>query len=431
MLLNRLRIANIVSGKYPAKKIHPDRKNWGLMLPVLMLVLLAGCAGELPRQSGAGGGMEALPQPVVQWTTATPQPTAGPTLPPFNTVPLPAPAEVHLQLAYFYKPPINGAAAQMVEQFDTFILTKNDEALRDELIGGGVERPILQYLVAHEFEDPGSCTEQPLRNQVTDRPGDFCQIMEQHPDWVLRYPNGEPVYDDDYYMIDPASAGWRDFFIERANESQTFIGWQGVFLDNIEGSLEKRLRKGDGELPARYPDDASYQDAIEDYLRHLYQNYFQPQKRPLYANIIEIDDTGVWLRYLQYLDGAMIENFAVDWTDGYLEEAEYQFQLELARLTQATGKEIILVAQGSQNDTRRQTFALASYWLVNDGRASFRYTNDAHYDEIWNYDNYNLNLGAPLGARYRDGSAWVRDFANGQVRVDPREHTAEIRVNGQ
>lgn len=427
-----MRVANIVHGKNKPENNNKKEKltlPTGLIAAVLLLVLTAaGCSAEINTQGGGGMELPDAPQPVGQRATLTPAPTAAPAEPPFNAVPLPPAESVHLQLAYFYKPPVNADAAQLSDRFETFILTKNDEQLRDDLNRRGVERPVLQYLVAHEFQNPGSCSEQPLRNQVTDQPGDFCRIMEEHPDWVLRYADGEPVYDDDYYMIDPASPGWRDFFIQRASESQAIIGWQGVFLDNIEASLAKRLRKSGGELPASYPDDASYQAAIEEYLRQLYQGYFQPQGRPLYANIIETADSGVWLRYLQFLDGAMIENFAVDWTDGHLDESQYNLQLELARLTQALGKEIILVSQGTQSDTRRQTFALASYWLVNDGRASFRYTNDAHYDEVWLYDNYDLQPGAPLGPRYREGSLWVRDFTNGQVRVDPLNNTAEIRI---
>ncbi|RPH57028.1 MAG: hypothetical protein EHM81_12210, partial [Chloroflexi bacterium] len=173
--------------------------------------------------------------------------------------------------------------------------------------------------------------------------------------------------------------------------------------------------------------DAAYKDDVAGFLEYLYSGYFHPQQRPLYANIIETRDPLVWNRYLQFLDGAMLEDFALGW-DSYLNPFEWEQHMRMAETAQAQGKYAILVSQGAQNDLARQQFAFASYMLVANGFASFRYADADYYDEAWMYENYRLALGAPLGMRYQEGGAWRRDFENGTVSVDPAWHTAGIEL---
>lgn len=376
----------------------------------------------------------AIPSPVpTEHTVPSPVPTITNLPPP---TPIPTLQEYWsdyqaVRLAWFYKPPDSGNLASLAEDYDFFILTRMDEQERDTLKSMGVEVPILQYLLFAEVQDPGSCSEQPNHNQVAEDIGDFCELTSQHPDWFLRDSLGNILVNDDGYTImDPGSSGWRNYWLERAKTSQDVWMWQGVFLDNVEASLEKRYRYLG--FPRDYPDDASYQAAIEDNLRFLYTTYFQPSGRPLYANIISLKDSEVWFRYLQYLDGALLENFAVGWNEDYKDVADWETQMEIAEKTQALGKEIILVAQGTQSDHQRQTFALASYLLVNNGKAYFRYSNDLTYDQDWAYDNYFEPLGLPLGPRYPVEDSWVRDFEKGRVLVNPVLNTADIEYqNGR
>jgi hypothetical protein len=90
---------------------------------------------------------------------------------------------------------------------------------------------------------------------------------------------------------------------------------------------------------------------------------------------------------------------------------------------------MILVAPGSQADANRQNFAFASYLLISNGKAAFRYSNSDIYREVWLYNNYQVDLGTPLGPRYQSGSLWRRDFTKGFVTVDPISHAATISTS--
>ena len=355
----------------------------------------------------------------------TPLPAPTPTVQPARSRTWLEPSARPIRLAWFYKPPENGRADLLPGQYDAFVLTKNDEQTRDLLRSMGVSTPILQYVLFNAIQDPGSCTLQPFRNQVADRPGDFCFISANHPDWFLLDVNGGRISSDRYYIMDPGNAGWRAFWLDRVRQNQNELGWRGVFLDNVEGGLAE-FRKSDP--PAKYSDHASYQAAVEGFLQYLSQNYFQPEGRIAMANIISLEDSATWFRYLTYLDGAMDEGFAVDWWAGYQEPQLWLQEIERLEQAQKLGKTLILVAQGDRYNLARQQFALGSYLLANQGLAVFRYGHHSSYNQNWTYDNYALDLGAPLGPRYAQGSAWRRDFERGFIVVDPFNHTAVFQL---
>src|ERR1051325_1582028 len=218
-----------------------------------------------------------------------------------------------INIAYFYKPP-NMDAASAVNNFDTMILTNGDNAYRDQLRANGFSATIPEYFRSEAIQDPGSCTATPLNNQAAYEPGDFCSISQNHPDWFLLDSRGRRLTVTDsgnYYRMDPGNQGWREFFLSRVMESQNQDGWSALFLDNVEASLGKFF----GNNPVRYPDEASYQAAVAGFLQYLHVNYSQQYGRALFGNIIVLGSDDVWFNYLQYLDGALTERFAVNWDE--------------------------------------------------------------------------------------------------------------------
>jgi hypothetical protein len=125
----------------------------------------------------------------------------------------------------------------------------------------------------------------------------------------------------------------------------------------------------------------------------------------------------------------MIESFASDWSNGFPYPPDWQVQMNQAEKALAQGKTLILVGQGKQENSQLETFTLASYLLITDGNAFFRYTNSNSYRELWLYENYDLDLGQPIGARYKVQGGWRRDFTKGYVVVKPQNKESEIVVN--
>jgi hypothetical protein len=299
------------------------------------------------------------------------------------------------------------------------------------MIALGARGPILQYILFESIQAVDPCTAKPKLNQAAYLPGDYCMISEQYPDWFLLDTEGKRILvedgDTESYLMDPANPGWHSFFLDRIKRIQAEPDWDGVFLDNVPVTLA--FREQSKHLPAAYPDDASYQAAVQGFLKYLYENYFQPNNKLLFANLVSRKDDAVWVSQLNYLDGAMYEGWAIDWPEGYRPVDTWEKQMALAEQTQKMGKPIVIVSQGKQEDRELQNFAFASYLLINDGNAFFRYANSDNYADVWLYENYTYDLGEPLGPRYQDGQAWRREFSKGNVLVDPKTHHVEINKN--
>lgn len=395
-------------------------------LAIILLVINAVFLGFLLFGEKASITPTATPSQIPVADTNQPNTSPIPTASPISAKPAP------MKLAWFtYLPKKTDDVLLITNWFDLFILIQGDEDHRDLVRSMKVAGPILQYLEFETIQDPGSCTAEPKINQVADLPGDFCKISKQHPDWFLLDKAGQRIRltDDDnaWYLMDPGNPGWQNFFLERIREFQSDPNWDGVFLDNVPVSLA--FREDEGNIPVAYPDDPSYQAAIRGFLNFLHNKYFQPNSKLLFANLISRRADSEWNEYLKNIDGAMYEGWALDWPDGYRPAEVWERQMQVAEQTQQAGKFIILVSQGTKDNITLQKFAFASYLLINQGGAAFRYSNSNSYNEIWLYDDYMLNLGNPLGPRYQVESEWRRDFSNGSVIVDPVTHRVEITVN--
>ncbi|MEI7847338.1 MAG: putative glycoside hydrolase [Chloroflexota bacterium] len=367
----------------------------------------------------------AVPQPQKPTLTPKPEQTSSPT----NT-PLP-PQAFPVKLAWFYKAPISEDYALVASQYDFFILSKGNEDDRNKLLALGAHRPILEYIRFDAIMDPGSCSRDPWKNNAAFMPGDFCNISTQHPDWFLLDKNGERYVDpyggEEFVRMDPGNPGWRAFFLERVRQTlDNDRNWDGIFMDNVEVTMYNLERES--SLPTAYQDEASYQAAVQGFLSYLSLNYFKPSGRLLFANIVSRKDDANWVEYISALDGVMHEGWSIDWPNRYRPADVWEKQLTLAEDTQALGKYILLISQGTQPDQELEQFAFASYLLVNQGRAVFRYANSQNYKEIWLYDNYSTDLGKALGPRFREGDAWRRNFSNGYVLVNPTTHESQIKI---
>lgn len=379
---------------------------------------------------------------VVVITTSTPAPTIGdpvaasilltPSAIQLNTPsPQPTPFDpIETRIAWFYKPVKDEDLPWLASHYSFFILTRKDEDERDQLLTLGIPKPVLQYFRFDAIEDPGSCTEQPFRNQVAYQPGDFCTINEEHSDWFLINQFGRRISREEggrmYFYMDPGSQGWRDFFLQRVMENMADEHWGGIFLDNVEVSMARLESRG--QFPIRYTSDKEYRDSIAGFLQYMRDEYFDANNRFIFANLISATREEDRLNYIDLLDGIMHEGWAVSKAKGYYSSDTWESQMEIAEEIQQAGRSVILVSQGDREDLQKEKFTFASYLLINQGRAIFRYANSDYYNEIWWYENYAIDLGQPLGMRYKIDDRWYRDFTNGRVMVDPGTQEVEINI---
>ena len=253
-----------------------------------------------------------------------------------------------------------------------FSLTHNDDRARDRLKSLGVQEPVLQYLLFNEIMNPGACDAAPYNDQVAFQPGDYCWIQSNHPEWFLNNPAGQPIGQINVsFDAGPGQPGLAKLLAAGGPDADPVTSGM-AFSSTTWGPAFKMKEWGRSRQPTRAT--AGAQAAVEQALKSLYSGYFSPGGRRLYRIYRGKRPAGLAALFAVLWMGPCWKILPPDGRvkSARLSVAEWEQQMEMAASqAQAMGKTVILVAQGEQADYQRETFALASYLLVADGRAFF------------------------------------------------------------
>ncbi len=144
-----------------------------------------------------------------------------------------------------------------------------------------------------------------------------------------------------------------------------------------------------------------------------------------------INNGDEWNRYNSIFDGAMMEDFALEWGRGPYSGAQLEKQLLQTEQWVQSGKKLLTVSQGNVNDKEAWgRYALAAYLLITDGNNSaFHYTTDpGDYTYLWEFPEYYYALGAPTEFRKKISTdptvvKYTREFECGTVELQLDEKT--------
>jgi hypothetical protein len=263
------------------------------------------------------------------------------------------------------------------------------------------------------------------------------------------------------YKPNPADAVYRQYLQRRAvremiggvevtyngttiNHPST--GANSVYFDNVELSWSKVVREGG--IPKEFTTNEAYAIAVRDAVQQTYTAFLattlpnstsHPQ---LWGNMISNLQTGNdWGLYVTALDGALMENFLLDWGRGYYSESDMLTQLSTLKSWGEAGKKVIAVAQANTYTGREQfdnesVFTYIASLLVLNDASSFKTDNyygdpqgtrEALYKQYYEYPEYFTDIGSPLGSYYAvSGSVLKRDFTCGSVTVDLANKNAQL-----
>ncbi len=339
--------------------------------------------------------------------------------------------------AMFYNPPSDMSASTVAAKADFLIYNQGQESHIGQLRDSGYTGKVVQYMLSNEVMGPGpyrnssaSCNTSyvPWLNNAADQVGDFCRYVHPNESWFLHNGNGDRLYGRSsagtWYHMNPASSGWRNFVLSRIKRRLQSTAYAGMFLDNVALSLSKvksQLVNSNGTVKEFSSTDA-YRNAFIGYLSSLSAS-LRPEKL-LWANFIADPNDGAnWNPYMKYLDGGMFEAFATGYGSG-LSAEKWNNNLKQAESILASSKGVLAESLGKYDDLTRQKFALASYLLIVNSKAYFRYSRP--YTTWHQYSNYNVTLGAPSAKRFQSGSIWKRNFECGYVTVDPVARVGKI-----
>ena len=353
-------------------------------------------------------------------------------------------ADGYFPQAIIYQEPPNISDAFIAERFPLVIQARRQ--LDSDLPGyknAGWDGLALQYFDTPWLNGPTSMENQSTpctpsqrstyvwANSITMTGAEFCDLhdaivsntplpefpqLQPTEDWFLHSLNGSRISrslggaDFTQYRMNlghPDVQTWYILVAQRELDGRHGDATaNGVYWDDIRDNPPASVE---------YPLPATWEEAVMDFLQAMYEGLGVPS----WGNMNHADDFLV--PAMDYLDGALIEVWGINW-DGSPYSLNEQAR-QLNRVDEA-GKPVVLMVQG-ETDQRYHQYTLGLAYLV-DNWSYFYYSGGFTYLDIPEYED---KLGNPLGKRYEVSTGvWKRDYENGSVTVDMKKKDAMITL---
>ena len=300
--------------------------------------------------------------------------------------------------------------------------------------------PAVQVFV---YKDLSSTRSYACRNGVDDAQlptgVGYCQAEEEHPEWFLLDPDGRRFEYSGYsghWQMDVGNTAYQDAWAANVVESSKATGFDGVFMDN---ALFPCDAYHENVCPAKYPTDATIQDAYKSMLANTRDEFVAAGLKTV-ANLSNARlHAGAWDAYTEHLDGGFDEWWLTFGDTNLLSEYPEGWSRQVAEIAsnEARGKITWVQPHHTAGADRPYRFALASYLLAAGDQAAIASIDqtDGYGDPTPWHTEYDWDLGTPTGPYTSVGTnLFLRDFTCGTVvvnanRTDTRSVTVPLDGN--
>ena len=249
------------------------------------------------------------------------------------------------------------------------------------------------------------------------------------------------------YLMDITSQCWKDYLVNFAKDKKNKYNLDGVFIDQANPSFKFQLdayKNGtltDNDLPANYA--ANWDKNVSALIDYLKKNsggltvFWNGPKCDVFS---EFDcNQG----RIPYGDGFMFERFAFagNFTAnpvGYLNLANWKKHLEIALKGQNQGKKVFISNYvrtdfeiNSPQVKNLQRYLLSSYLMAAGDNSYYGIAIDktAPYGGMAFFDDWNIDVGNPLGAYSEQNGIYKREFSKALVVVNPNDSAKSLFLN--
>ncbi|HEX7304730.1 putative glycoside hydrolase [Lentzea sp.] len=368
---------------------------------------------------------------------------------------------VAVLVAALVSPPTTGpgaAAAPVVPQgrVQSFWLHLNSTPVTDEMIAVEAKRRAHVVLNAWEgdllrklksqnpaiktyvYKDLSSTRSYACRGGKDDRllptGTGYCSVRAAKPEWFLRSSDGkELTYSgyDGHWQMDVGNPDYRKAWVSGVVADAKSIGFDGVFLGNALYSCDTYHP---GVCPAKYPDNASFQQAYKGMLAEVRAGFTAAGLTSV-ANLSNARlHPGGWDAYSAFVDGAFDEWWLTFSSSDLLPEYPEGWSRQVAEIAadEAAGRTTWVQPHFRAGDAKAFRYALASLYMVTSGRAAMAEisTTDGYAEPTPWHPEYDWYLGHPAGA-YRKvaDKVYRRDFTCGVALVNANPTgSSEVKI---
>jgi hypothetical protein len=251
-------------------------------------------------------------------------------------------------------------------------------------------------------------------------------LLTTHPEWILRDGAGNRLWIQfacgggscTQYAADIGNPDFRAWWIAGA-KAKLAAGYRGLFIDDV--NMAQRVSDGygvytqpiDPRTGARM-NEAAWQRYMADFMQEV--RAALPGVEIVHNTIWTVGDAAPDLR--RQLNAADYIELERGFNDagivGGASKFGWQTLAGFIDRRHADGRAVIL--DGYAESAAGRLYGLATYFLMSSGRDALANDAATRPDAFWK--GYDVGLGSALGARYRFGGVWRRDFTGGVVLVN-------------
>ena len=269
--------------------------------------------------------------------------------------------------------------------------------------------------------------------------------------WGYLTPYDSTKSTKNYFLTNPASAEWREYYVGLARKqllADPQVGRRGIFLDNVWpfftmffARAPKDLQvdmNGDGIMDKK--DDWAWAEGMAGFSRYV--KHALGDSTLLFANFgTRWDDKGTGFLILTQgrFDGVMNESFAHNslQSDSSSYPRLETWLLDVNALMIADSLDKITLAQslGSEDDKQARLFCLGSFLLGCGPRSYYNYRFHSGYDTLYRLPEFDLDIGTAASVvrnAAQEMTIWAgvykRTFSKGSVYVNMGRSAQAISV---
>jgi hypothetical protein len=263
------------------------------------------------------------------------------------------------------------------------------------------------------------------------------QVMQQHPDWVLRDAQGRKLFIQfacdgtscTQYAADIGNPEFRQFWIQRAANIMD-DGYDGLYVDDV--NMEMKVSDGTGTFTR--PVDPRTGQPMTDTNWRRYMAEFTEEIRAAFPDK-EITHNSLWWMdhndpYVQrQTDAADYIEIERGFNDGGIGggTGTFSYSNYLSHMDWVHSRGAGIISEPYNVNTTSATFEIASYLLVSNGNDYVSSDYRATHSNWWS--GWDTDIGDAAGARYSWQGLRRRDFSGGMALTnDPGAPTRTVQL---
>jgi hypothetical protein len=270
----------------------------------------------------------------------------------------------------------------------------------------------------------------------------YCYSDQNRPEWFLLDSTGNRIQSCSWsslWLMDVGNAAYQQKWLDNVAADAKTRGFDGVLLDDVNQNQSGHLC---GKTIAKYPQSDAFTSAMSSFMAKvgpgLAAKGLLVMPNIFIANWWQASGIAAWDSFLSYSSGAVQEYFTKwsmdsgQWfTDDGGPHNDWTYRQEFLKRTQAVGKIFLGLTYAPSADQRSMRYARASFLVDwNGGPSALVFeptTPEAQdpYNPVWTKD-----IGQPLGAKFKVGLAWRRNYSGGVVVINPSTSQQTVSLGG-